>query len=305
LSHRKLDAVPRAPRRPPELSGKIFLARTALASGLLTRAELRSSAWRPVLQGIYADATLSVTHAHRCIAVSRYLLPGSGAIGGRSAVSLYGSRLGAGPNEPVEVVVPPTARIGRTAGLRLHVAELPEVDVGRRHGLRVTTPARTCWDLAQWLDPIEAVVLVDALVCARVIPLSNLAEYAECRAGSRGWRRLTRVASLADAGAQSPQESRLRVRLVLAGLPKPVTQHVIAHGGRFVARVDLAWPEHRVAVEYDGLWHGTTDQFHADRRRLNGLVGAGWVVLHVTAQRLHDDFDGFVAELQAALRGRR
>jgi len=282
----------------------MFLARTAVATGLLTRADLRSSAWPPVLHGIYADARLSLTHAHRCLAVARYVLPPSGAIAGRSAVALYRIRPSAAPTDPVEVVVPPTATLGRGAGLRVHVVDLLDGDVEHRSGLRVTTPTRTCWDLAQWLTPVEAVVLVDALLAARLVAVSDLLDYASGRKGARGWRRAMRVAMLADAGAESPPESRLRVRIVLAGLPVPVTQHVISHQGRFLARVDLAWPEHRVAVEYDGLWHGTTEQFHADRRRLNALTAAGWVVLHVTAQRLRDDFDGFVAELRAALRRR-
>jgi very-short-patch-repair endonuclease len=85
-----------------------------------------------------------------------------------------------------------------------------------------------------------------------------------------------------------------------------VTQHVIEHEGRFVGRVDLAWPECRVAAEYDGHWHtGSPDQIHADRRRLNALLGADWLILHVTSKRLREDFEGFATELRAALRSRR
>ena len=85
---------------------------------------------------------------------------------------------------------------------------------------------------------------------------------------------------------------------LLAGLPRPVTQYVIADGARFIARVDLAWPEEKVAVEYDGVWHAeSADQIHADRRRLNAVLGADWLVLHVTAKRLRDDFDGFAEPL--------
>ena len=102
-----------------------------------------------------------------------------------------------------------------------------------------------------------------------------------------------------------PPESRLRVRLVHAGIPRPQTQVVITRDGRFVARCDLGWAEFRVAVEYDGLWHAeSASQIHADRRRLNDLVAADWVVLHVTAKRLRDDFDGFVRELRTVLRSR-
>ena len=54
-----------------------------------------------------------------------------------------------------------------------------------------------------------------------------------------------------------------------------------------VARVDFAWPEHKLAVEYDGLWHAEPGQFAKDRRRLNRLQAAGWTVDFVTAADLH------------------
>ena len=92
----------------------------------------------------------------------------------------------------------------------------------------------------------------------------------------------------------------------MAGLPPPEVQFTIFDdNGRFVARVDLAWRELRIAVEYDGLWHvGSASQMHADRRRLNALVGLGWIVLHVTSARLRDDFDAVVAEIRTAIRQR-
>ncbi|MFJ8580638.1 endonuclease domain-containing protein [Micromonospora sp. NPDC093277] len=189
-------------------------------------------------------------------------------------------------------------------GLRVHRAEVDPGDVVVRAGILITSPARTCWDLARWLDVIEAVVLIDGLLAHGLTDVTALREYALARAGRRGWRSLLRAVDLADAGAESPQESRTRVRLVLAGLPRPRTQWVVSERGRFVARLDLAWPECKVAVEYDGLWHDGPEQFHRDRRRLNRLLGAEWIVLHVTAKRLRDDFDGILAEVRAALRSR-
>jgi very-short-patch-repair endonuclease len=111
---------------------------------------------------------------------------------------------------------------------------------------------------------------------------------------------------LADGRAESPQESRLRVRLCLAGLTVPEVQYPIFGRDGFVARVDLAWPQLKIAIEYDGLIHvGSARQMHRDRRRLNRLAAEGWIVLHVTAERLRDDFPGFVAEVRATLRSRR
>ncbi|MEU8262066.1 hypothetical protein AB0C02_15750 [Micromonospora sp. NPDC048999] len=186
----------------------------------------------------------------------------------------------------------------------MHTGETTEEDVLTRADCRVTTPLCTSWDLAQWLPVEEAVAVVDGLLRQRLVSADELRNLAHARLGSRGWKRVLRVAGLADGGAESPQESRLRVRLVLAGLPTPVTQYVVERDGRFVARLDLAWPEWKIAVEYDGLWHHDPDQFHRDRQRLNRLIGEDWLVLHLTAKRFKEDFPAFLAEVRRAIRAR-
>ena len=106
---------------------------------------------------------------------------------------------------------------------------------------------------------------------------------------------------LADGLAGSPQETRLRLLMRRARLPTPVAQYQVVDGARFVARVDFAWPELKVAVEYDGLWHADVEQFPRDRRRLNRLREAGWTVVFVTAADLHDPHR-LIASIRAALR---
>jgi very-short-patch-repair endonuclease len=298
-----LNRMPKAPRRPPQLRGRVFRGSTAVSRGLLTRNDLRSSAWRPLFRDVYADAQVLVTHTIRCAAVGRWLVPPGAAIAGRAAAGLYGCD-DPTASDPVDVLVPATSRIGPSTGIRVHHGEIAPGDIVDRAGVRVTSPARTCWDLARWLDVIEAVAVIDAMLARRLTTVPALHEYALSRAGRRGWRSLLRAVDLADAGAESPQESRTRVRLVLAGLPRPETQWVVAEQGRFVARLDLAWPQFKVAVEYDGLWHDDPEQFQRDRRRLNRLLGGDWIVLHVTGKRLREDFDGFLAEVRAALRTR-
>jgi very-short-patch-repair endonuclease len=80
-------------------------------------------------------------------------------------------------------------------------------------------------------------------------------------------------------------------------------QHRVVVDGRFIARTDLAWPSRKVAIECDGIWHADAAQLHRDRRRLNRLVAAGWTVLHITSVRMHEDFDGVVAEIRRTLAG--
>ncbi|RNM00312.1 hypothetical protein EFE23_06600 [Micromonospora solifontis] len=247
---------------------------------------------------------MEISHVTRCRAAASWLFPPGCAIAGRSAVALLG---GAEPraDEPVEVLVEPSARFGPVAGLRIHVARWQEGEVSRIGRIPVTTAARTCWDVARWLDVVEAVAHVDSLVHQRVTGPADLTAYLGQRRGERGARRFADVLSLVDGGAESLPESRLRVRIVRAGLPRPVTQHVIERNGRFVARVDLAWPDLKVAVEYDGLWHHDPDQFHRDRRRLNRILGDDWIVLHVTSRRMAEDFEGVLTEIRTALRRRR
>lgn len=87
------------------------------------------------------------------------------------------------------------------------------------------------------------------------------------------------------------------MQLVLAGLPSAVPQYEVRLAGRFVARVDLAYPDRRLAIEYDGTWHSESGQFARDRQRLNRLGAAGWRVVHVTA---HDLRTGAAVDLVRA-----
>jgi very-short-patch-repair endonuclease len=92
------------------------------------------------------------------------------------------------------------------------------------------------------------------------------------------------------------------VRLLLhrSGLPRPTAQdRVTDERGRFVAFVDFGWPERRIALEYDGLWHAEPGQFAKDRARLNRLREAGWTVVFVTNEDLRAP-DLLLARIAAA-----
>lgn len=99
----------------------------------------------------------------------------------------------------------------------------------------------------------------------------------------RGLRQVRRVLAIAEPLTESPMESRLRLLLVRAGFPRPEAQYVVrAPSGRFIARVDLAYPDLRVAVEYDGRAAHPVG-LARDRERAWELRQAGWVAVHVTA----------------------
>jgi len=285
---------------PSTLSGRLFRGTAAISGGLLTKAQLKGPGWRRVRQDVYADIRLIRDHELACRAV-QLRLPPSTTFAGPSAAYLHGIKHAAGYEDEVHVITPPSVRLGAQLNLRVHHLELSPREILTGPGLPRTTVARTAWDLAAWLDLVDSVPIVDTMLSRRLISTAELNDLVSRNVGRRGWRRARQAFALANSASPSRPESVLRVRLALAGLPEPVAQCAIPVTPELVLHVDLAWEEWRVAVEYDGHWHADPDQLHHDRRRLNKLVLAGWTVLHVTSQRLHNDFPAVAQEVKSAL----
>ncbi|HEV7187847.1 MAG TPA: hypothetical protein VGN28_08120 [Blastococcus sp.] len=270
-----------APRRPPELRGKAFLGSAVVAAGKLSPGALRSPAWRRLFRDVYACAGLTITHELRAVAAARLLVPGS-VVTGRSAAALWGVPL-AERDDDVELTVPPGANVCRVPGVSVRRRALEPDQVTVRRGARTTTPEATAVDLARRGPLDEAVVLLDRVVSAGITDLDSI-RAAAGRVTGRGCRQVRAAAALADGLAASPPETRLRLLLHRSALPRPVAQFVVREGSGQIARVDFGWPDAKVAVEYEGRWHGETpQQVDADRRRLNRLTAAGWTVVFVTA----------------------
>jgi hypothetical protein len=252
-----------------------------VARGLLTKKQLRSSPWRRLRQDVYADAALPLTHRLLVSAVGLTLPDGAGFTG-RSAAVLWGVRDIAGVVDPVEVVLAPRTRWNAGPGVRTRPA-LPGQRLLRRGLWRCASPVDTATDLVRWTTGDEAVVLLDRVCVAGMVQLQDVRDAVAALPPCRGSARARRAAKRADGLAESPPETRLRLLLDREGLPPPVAQFRVFDESGFIARVDFAYPELKVAIEYDGAWHGGRQAFLSDRRRLNRLVAAGWTVLHVTA----------------------
>lgn len=266
-------------------------------------AALRSGAWQRVLRGTYAPAEATVDLGLRCRAAQR-LLPEHARVADRCLLWLIGVDV-LPPGAPVlEVVVPRDSVPPRRAEVRGRIAEVPARDrvlVGP-HGLRCLRPARAVADLLRLLDLTEAVVVADAVRHAGLVDVADLQAELLLHAGLRGVRQAHRALDLSDGRAESPPESRVRLALVQAGL-RPVPQYDVEHRGRWLARVDLAFPEFKIAIEYDGrAVHEREDVFARDRQRQNDLVRAGWTVLRFTAADLRRGAAGVVHQVQAVLR---
>lgn len=271
---------------PPELRRGLFRGCDAIAAGLLSEKQLRSASFQRVIRGVYADARMRVDHGIRCEA-ALMILPTEVALTAHSAAWMYGVRL-ADATDPVIVACPVDVHIKGVQGVTAHRTVVDESDVLVRGGMRLACPVRLAWDIATLSEPNRAIVFIDALAHAGALDLNDLEKRV---AGSAGMWRVTRVREAirhVDSRSESPQESRLRLVIVQSGLPRPQVQYEVRDDGQFVARVDLAWPDLRVAVEYDGAHHADTVQMRRDRRRLNALVHAGWTVIHATAQDLRE-----------------
>ena len=279
--------MPRPPVRPPALRGRVFRGTWALQTGVLTPDQLRSSAWRRLRRDVYADAALPVDH--RLLVSGVGLVAPKGAVfSGLSALVLAGGDAFAAPGDPVEVTLPAGERWRAVPGVRVRTALLAEDDVVvGRLGLARTGPGRTALDLVRRGPVDEAVVLLDQLVVAGLADLAGLRVAAAALPRCRGSAVAREVTRLADGLAESPQETRLRLLLLRAGFPPPVPQFRVFDGEGFIGRVDFAYPELKIAIEYDGLWHAEPGQFAKDRGRLNRLLAAGWRVIFVTAADLH------------------
>ncbi|MFG3422845.1 hypothetical protein ACIBTZ_12765 [Micromonospora sp. NPDC049460] len=88
----------------------------------------------------------------------------------------------------------------------------------------------------------------------------------------------------ADGRAQSPLETRTRLRCVDGKVPPDVLQLMVRDDDGYLLGIgDLGWRGPRVIAEADGRGpHGTPEAVYADRRRQNRLVNAGWTVLRFT-----------------------
>lgn len=165
----------------------------------------------------------------------------------------------------------------------------------------VTLPAHVLGEV------IDRVPLLDAVILADAVLARHAAVAQEIIAGRNADPRCRRVARLAGGRAESPMETRLRLLLVLAGLPVPVLQHRVVIEG-VTRRFDLAYPEHKIAIEYDGERHFMSEAAkHADAIRREAVARAGWATIGVVSHGVYADPAGTLERVvrQLAARGVR
>jgi very-short-patch-repair endonuclease len=263
----------------------------------LTRRQLRGASWRRLSFGRYVWAGLEDT-PELTLAAVHDRLPVGAAFSGRTAAWLHG--LDFAPDSPIEVTFPSGCNNATLAGASVHRALLLARDLVVRRGLLTTSVLRTMFDLGARPPLIEAVVAIDMGLHAGLVRLPELHKYLASHAGSKGARQFRQAVAPAEPLAESPMETRLRMLLVLAKLPRPEAQVSLHDGhGRVLGRVDLYYPTHRFAIEYDGGTHRTS--LVEDNRRQNLLLNAGFRLLRFTFADIRDTPSATVDQVRHAL----
>lgn len=189
-------------------------------------------------------------------------------------------------------------------GVSGHRLGLRSQDVGELDGVPVTCPARTWLDLAAVLDLEDLVAAADYFICSQsrsfgpkkdaLCSLGDLLEQVHSTPGARGIRKARQALELCRVGADSAPETRLRLAIGRLGLPEPALRYVVQDAtGWELAWPDVAFPDFKVAVNYDGRHHLEERQRESDIRRDESIAAIGWASVTVTAGHVRQrGFDG-------------
>jgi very-short-patch-repair endonuclease len=275
---------------PPALRLFPFRGSTAIRAGLLTRQQLRGSAWRRLFPDVYVTAAVNLGHRTWCeaglisVGADRGDRAGRVAVSGLSAAFLLGvDHLPLGVIDRIELTVPTTMRVkdSRITVVRSRLAAADFADFGR---LPMTSPERTAFDLARRLPRSDAVAAIDALLHRHTTTLARIRAFVLVTGSLRGRPQVAEILSVVDPLAESPMESRLRLTIIDGGLPRPESQvEVRDAAGQLIARVDLAYRKQRIGIEYEGDHHRERQAFRRDLARVNALMAAEWRIIRASA----------------------
>jgi len=261
------------------------MAREAGLGRKFLKGVVQAGAVRVVLRGVYQRADEPDDQTTRSQAAFLVLGP-LGVLADRTAAWLHGvdtfeyRELDVLP--PLEMwVLRDGSRVRRT-GCVGGERDLDVEDVMTVGRTRVTTPLRTALDLGCRLSRREALAALDGFMREHGLTQDDYRGQLHRYFRRRGVVQLRQLVARADGRAESAAESWTRLCIIDDGLPTPEIQHWVCHNGREVYRLDLAYPERRVAIEYDGRqYHDSPAQVAYDDQRREWLRRRGWTVIVV------------------------
>ncbi|MFZ5444775.1 MAG: DUF559 domain-containing protein [Myxococcota bacterium] len=287
----------------------------------LTRAQVKRrlavGGWEKLLPGVYRVEGAPQTHAQALVALAAWaaedevdaravgrprapVRPPRAALSHRTAAALHGFPLFS--EGPLEVTC--RRRLAAPEGITAHRGVLLPKDVVFLDGLPVTSIPRTLLDLAPHEELSTLRDTLVELIRTKTLTLADLKQALDGRKHRPAVSRLRALIAELE-GDGGPTESELETAslelITAAGLPRPKVQWRM-RAGKKRRRLDLCFPEQRVAIEADGYaWHSTVEAFEADRTRNNSLTARGYRVLHWTWKALQERPDELILELLATL----
>jgi hypothetical protein len=266
---------------------------------------VREGRARRVLQGVYVDSAVPDDLGLRTRAVVKVVPAGSVICLRTAGWLLTADVLPIGAHRdipPIDLMAPSGAAGPRRERCRGRTGPLAPDDVIQLGGVSLTPPARTTADQLRLLRRPDALAAVDAMRRATGVEPDAVQEVLDRFRGQRGVVQARELLALSDARAESPQESRTRLRCVDAGFPCPEPQiEVFDLNGRVLARLDMGYRKRRRGLEFDGdEFHHTIEQVRHDQERRASVQREGWAVAVVTTAQVFGrglDFERVVSEL--------
>lgn len=250
---------------------------------------VRSGRWVRVLPRVYRTAETPPAPGEAIIAA--WLACGEPAAVSRLAAAAIWELEAPSPETPTVSV--PWARQVELPGVEVRrTRRWSSIEMVRRGAIRVTSPMRTLLDLASLLEELPLELALDGAHRQRLVHIDRFETYLDDAvrrrvSGASHLRNLVRLRD-PDRPNDSGGETKLLHRLRVARLPLPVPRYWIRTrwGNR---RIDLAYPDEKVALEVDSYrWHTGRVRHDDDRARDNELADAGWERRHITSTMLDD-----------------
>lgn len=282
-----------------KLDTNVPFSRAAALEAGIKLSSLRGPAYRRLFAGVFVSADTAHSPVQR---VHAALVPfdGHAFASHASAARLYRVPIPTIPEEHVTVVARRHRR--SRAGIVCHLASQAQtIEV---HGVNVSVPAQLFVELASLLSLVDLVVAGDHLVHHQGVTPEELVTYAETSKLPHA-KAAAVAARYVRRPVKSPMETRLRMLLVLGGLPEPEVNVLVGSDNGTKREHDLVYRMALVAVEYDGRQHAEDAiQWRSDIQRREDSDDDGWRVLVVLADGIYVNPEATLQKVQRVLRER-